>query len=397
MRYLKRLALTIVALLLLGFIKGYFDRSGAVYADFYRNLLANLQLLLFLCVIVVSAVQFIIQKRSGRPVNGWKVLAIFLLLLGLLEVWMQYLLVHSRSIPSALLDACREYYGNYGRNQLEFDNRCARYNGQLSYTLRPNSHFAFNNYEFKTEYTTNSLGVRDDDSSMVRPEVICLGDSHTMGWGVNQQESFSEVLAATTKMRVLNAGVASYGTAREVLSLQKMDLSQLKYLCIQYCGNDVTENTAFVENNYHLTVMPEQKFDSLCATLRWRQKYYPFRHILTIARFAMQQWKTGRTTDELNPAGQTAEFTRQAELFSNIISHAALPPGVKIIVFDITGDAPMEQRFVNALKQLQQRKMEVIDIASFMKKDFFFPLDRHMNASGHQKVAELLNKAMQNQ
>jgi hypothetical protein len=404
MLYLKRIALTIVALLLLGFIKAYFDRSGEVYADFYRNLLANMQLLLFLCVIVVSLVQFIIQKRSGKPINDWKVLAAFLLLLCLPEAWMHYLLRHSGSIPSPLLNACREYYGNYGRNQLEFDKRCARYDAQLSYTLRRNSYFAFNNYEFRTEYATNSLGLRDDDSSLSRPQVICIGDSHTMGWGVNQQESFSKVLAATTGMRVLNAGVASYGTAREILSLQRMDLSQLKYLCIQYCGNDVMENTAFVQNNYHLAVMPEHKFDSLCSTLRWRQKYYPFRHILTITRFALHQWKTGRTTEELNAAGPADAYKKQAELFCSIISNAPVPPGVKIIVFDITGDAPMEQRFLRALNTLpawkllqQDGRLEVIDIAPFMKKDFFFPLDRHMNASGHLQIAKLLNKAMQKQ
>ena len=311
---------------------------------------------------------------------------------------MDYLLKHSQSLPAALIPACSEYYGNYGRNQIEFDPRCARYDPQLAYTLHRDSNFSFNNYEFKTTYSTNALGLRDDSNSLNKPEVICLGDSHTMGWGVNQQETFSEMIAAKTGLKVLNAGISSYGTAREMLSLQGMDLSQLKYLFVQYCANDVAENQAFVEHSYVLPVMDNRKYDSLCQTLQWRQKYYPFRHILTIARFGLQQqitaWRNKKQADT------DGSYLKQAELFCKVLGNATLNRSqVKIIVFDISGDVPMERRFLQSLNSSPgwialrgNMNVEMIDIAPFMKKEFFFKLDKHMNARGHQQVAEILCK-----
>ena len=398
MQYLKRIAFTVVLLLLLSFIKSYFDRSGAVYADFFRNLVANLQLLLLVTVTVISLVQFFSERITGRKRRVWRPLLVFLIVLAASEVLMDYLLKHSQSMPAGLIPACSEYYGNYGRNQIEFDPRCARYDPQLTYTLHRDSNFSFNNYEFRTTYSTNALGLRDDSNSLNKPEVICVGDSHTMGWGVNQQQTFSEVMAAKTGLNVLNAGISSYGTVREVLSLQRMDLSQLKYLFVQYCANDLTENQAFVEHDYVLPVMDNSKYDSLCQTLQWRQKYYPFRHVLTITRFGLQQQLTAwRNKKQANSDGS---YSTQAELFCKVLGNATVNRSqVKVIVFDISGDVPMERRFLQSLNSSpgwaalrQNMNIEMIDIAPFMKKEFFFKLDKHMNARGHQQVAEILRK-----
>jgi len=40
--------------------------------------------------------------------------------------------------------------------------------------------------EFTNEVRVNHLGVRDDEASLVAPDVIVIGDSHAMGWGVDQ-------------------------------------------------------------------------------------------------------------------------------------------------------------------------------------------------------------------
>ena len=67
-----------------------------------------------------------------------------------------------------------------------------------------------------------------------------LGDSYAMGWGVEQGESFPEILEAATGLRVLNAGVPSYGTPRELLMLERLDrfldLSQRRMKCIKFAG-----------------------------------------------------------------------------------------------------------------------------------------------------------------
>ena len=82
----------------------------------------------------------------------------------------------------------------------------------------------------------NRLGLRDDEASLRAPAVVVLGDSYAMGWGVAQDETIAEVIERETGLRALNAGIASYGTVREMRLLDRIDTSRLRYLVIQYCN-----------------------------------------------------------------------------------------------------------------------------------------------------------------
>ncbi|HEY6505513.1 MAG TPA: hypothetical protein VIZ28_16175 [Chitinophagaceae bacterium] len=55
-----------------------------------------------------------------------------------------------------------------------------------------------------------------------------------------------------TGEKVLNAGMSSYGTARELKNLYRLDTSGLQTLIIQYGRNDEVENEQFVRDNYSL-------------------------------------------------------------------------------------------------------------------------------------------------
>lgn len=405
MQLLKRISLAVLIVLLLAFLKLYVDRSGTVYRDFVRNLIANVQLLVLTGVVVISLLQFLSLKLFRRPLHGWKAALFFLLLLGLAEAGTDYLLRHPRQLPAGLLPVFSLYYGNYGRQQIEFDPHCARYDTGLTYTLLPDTGFDFNNYEFKTRYATNGLGLRDDTNSLRQPAIICLGDSYTMGWGVDQSATFSSLLQQRTGRQVLNAGISSYGTARELLSLERMDLSAVQYLIIQYCGNDVTENNTFIAHHYRLPVMPQHQYDSLCQALQNRLQYYPFRHILTITRmWAQQAIRKPAAAISINVSDNADQsFQQQAANFLAIIDHQlAHLPHLKIMVFDATGVYPTEQRFIQALRHLLQEKkalpiasrISLIDISPYMKKEDFFLLDGHFNARGHATVARILSDAI---
>ncbi len=66
-----------------------------------------------------------------------------------------------------------------------------------------------------------------------------------MGWGVEQDETFAQRIEETLGVRVLNIAVSSYGTAREMMMLNRVNLNSLKYLIVQYSGNDLGENLQF--------------------------------------------------------------------------------------------------------------------------------------------------------
>ena len=120
----------------------------------------------------------------------------------------------------------------------------------------------------------NSLGVRDDEASLASPRIIVAGDSYAMGWGVDQEKTFAQLLEKETGTRVLNAGISSYGTAREMALLKRVDLSRLAFLIIQYSDNDYIENKGFVHFGRKLPILSEAEYQQIVSDHMWRTDYY---------------------------------------------------------------------------------------------------------------------------
>lgn len=402
MQLLKRLMAALLLMLLLAFVKSLLNPATLAQWDVGHSIIANLQWLLLLAALCTTLIQWGYRATKKRDLVFGKALLLFFSLMFLLEgiTWLSFR--HPGNLPLVLQDSYARFYGNYGRREPQYDPACARYDSGLTYTLRRNARFDFSNYDFNTHYTTNALGLRDDSASLHKPAIICLGDSYTMGWGVEQSETFAAVLEQQTGYKVLNAGISSYGTAREMLSLRRMDQSALRYLVIQYCGNDVVENTAFINHQGRLPVMPLARYDSLVLAQRNRVAWYPLKLALSLPRYFARQWM-----DKVLVANKTATAVPfpeaaikvQAQQMLQIIQ--ALRPNndsLQVIVFDATGKPPLEQRFVAALQyELRQspqfdslRNISVLDIAPHIRPDHCIPLDLHLNAEGHAVVASLL-------
>jgi lysophospholipase L1-like esterase len=70
---------------------------------------------------------------------------------------------------------------------------------------------------------TNSDGFRDDDYPVekgARRRIIFLGDSLTLGWGVEKEETFEHLLEreldAISPAEIINLGIGNYNTTQEV-------------------------------------------------------------------------------------------------------------------------------------------------------------------------------------
>jgi len=81
--------------------------------------------------------------------------------------------------------------------------------------------------------TINSRGLRDREYPLAKPEgvfrILVLGDSFTWGYGVSDEEVFTERLekalaTAGRSVEVLNAGVSGWGTDQELLYLEREGL-----------------------------------------------------------------------------------------------------------------------------------------------------------------------------
>ena len=106
--------------------------------------------------------------------------------------------------------------------------------------------------EFQVLYTINNQGLRAGaDTGALSPgrlRLLCVGDSFTFGWGVQEQQAFPLLLnnnkgADSRPVESLNAGVAGYGTNDEVAWLHKFGWSlQPKIVLLGFfAGNDVVD------------------------------------------------------------------------------------------------------------------------------------------------------------
>ena len=101
-----------------------------------------------------------------------------------------------------------------------------RYGDYTLRGIRPASEFWHTSVDGSWRFVTNNRGLRDTrDFTYDKPpgivRVLSLGDSHTQGYEVRQDATFSAVLerylgSHSVKAQVLNAGVSGFSTAEEL-------------------------------------------------------------------------------------------------------------------------------------------------------------------------------------
>jgi lysophospholipase L1-like esterase len=328
--------------------------------------------------------------------------AIFALLLLLsTAALLETVLVVLRSSPRMaavplLRDLAVELYRS-DWNVIQLDPACAQYDPELTYTLRPGT-CTFSNTEYTTEVRINRLGLRDDEESLDRPEIVVLGDSVAMGWGVGQDETFPQILEHLSGRKVLNAAVASYGTARELLMLRRVDRSRLRYVVWQYSSNDLEENETFLQHDFTLPVQSSQDYARYVARFQRERSYHPGEYLLFSVRGVFD-----RLRSRARPAGAPREFDSNIEshaaAFVQVLEHArAEIQSLPVIVFQVSLEDT--GRFASQVREAIGRSTNrdalqhiyPLDLSGLIHRSDFFSLDRtHPTASGDAKIgAELL-------
>lgn len=111
--------------------------------------------------------------------------------------------------------------------------------------------------EFDVTIKTNSLGLRDNEilpKETFDYRILMLGDSFTWGFGVEQEETFSQLLEKTfsahgRKIDVVNAGVVSYSPILEYAYLKNYGL-QLKpdIVILNFDMSDLKDDYKYEKN-----------------------------------------------------------------------------------------------------------------------------------------------------
>ena len=399
----------VIVLLVLEVIKTIVVKTGATASFFIGYVIGSLQMLTILGFIFVP---FLFSWCKKRMDHAWKArrlsVLVFILAIGCLEWFCTMLLHNPARLPSFMKDAYTLYVDVYARSIIQFESKASVYDPTLFYTLRPNARFMFSNPEFNNQFTINRLGLRDDDSSLDKPAIVCLGDSYAMGWGVDQDSTFSQQLEKSSGKKVLNAAISSYGTAREIMNAGRIDTSALTYLVVQYCDNDFVENTRYLENKNVLKISSQQDYNAAVKSEAISKCYYPGKNFLTIAQIFIKQ-SVNKVVPVFsltkNEEAPDATDSSQARSFLEVFSHAPVNfSTVKTIVLfpdKDTASSKAFERITDSLLQVSPYRerfgghVRMLKVSTLLQPNDYYILDPHLKSSGHRKIAQALWKMMQ--
>ena len=405
MKILKTVFFLILFLVAITIAKHLLDKYSPHSIVFHYNLLTCVQYFVLIGLILWAALEAVSRLIKKRPFNLKYFWVIYLGLLGCSELFLYYFLRNAEKAGPRLHALLSNYYMEYDINFPEI-----MYDPELSYTLKKNSVYNHTNPEFSNMVRVNHAGLRDDSSSLIRPDIICLGDSYTQGWGVTQGLTFASLIERATKLKVLNAGITSYGTAREMLLLNRLDTSNLKYLIIQYCYNDFSENELFLKNNSYLPIGSQEKIERGFRSHELARKYFPFKYSLTMLRMYLRRNLINKAASpEPGVSGLTPDSDRSyvgpsADAFVKILAGSKINfSKTKVFLMDTNAYPLFDHHLLDTVEDRIQTQnlpasfkenVHIIKFPELNHRRYFYPLDNHLNNAGHRLIADKILEAM---
>ncbi len=397
MRQLKKVIGIVLIVFLLQLSKRWLHQASTSYL-FYYNLISCYQLL----ILLYAAISILLERLFVNKLRRWNILGgivSFLIIVSAAEGVCSYWLNHPSKIPGALFPYYKIYYDNYDSRVFQYEPSIVKHSDSLFYELETNRDFVFSNREFSDSFHINNAGFRDDDSSSIQPDILCVGDSYTLGWGNGQSNNFPSLIEKKTGLKVLNVSMSSYGTARELMLLQRIDLSKTRYIFWQYCFNDEEENRKYVENNFNLPVLAKKELDSVIELYKWSRLYFPFRHCLTICKLSVRKIFFGEAIPKREIP---VDKKQEAKLFLRVLEKLPIDFSItKLVVFELR-PYPLNSEFISQVdqevrnstyKQQFKENFLTIDASSILKREDFYILDVHIKEQGNKKIADALAKA----
>lgn len=254
-------------------------------------------------------------------------------------------------------------------------------NSKLSYELKPslNTIFRFNSLK------TNDQGFRDDKYSLPKSKnllrIAVIGDSYTMGWGVESDKNYTELLEQnlntidSTHFEILNFGTPGYGLSDyiEILKTKVLD-HKPDLVLLGFC-----EKNDFQKSN---------KKDSEIKFIEGGKKNGFFRsYFLALIRKTIRVYKSkGSNMKKTSPDYLRESFTE----IDSIVKGQDIPIG--LIYLSI---APQEANKQVARHTAHENNIFFIDASArftdLSAKDFVVDvLDSHPNEKAHRIFSEAI-------
>ena len=240
----------------------------------------------------------------------------------------------------------------------------------------------FNNLEFKTSLTFDENGRYSNNfRDLTKKSVVVLGDSHSMGWGVNDNETFSYLLENEINRPVYNLSISGFGTIRQLIRLKNSKLLEnTDTILIQYCFNDFGENQGF---NINLAEQEALEKFNLMQSIR---KVNFFTKLKKSIRYSATI-----PIDIIKKKNKLTTFSHHKEqLIKNLKQFPELD-NKKIIIFYVNGFDMFFYDFPNT-QSPEMNNVRFYDVN--LRESDFFHIDGHLNNQGHKNIAARLVKIL---
>ena len=268
--------------------------------------------------------------------------------------------------------------------------------------LKPNLHATRIAPEFRIAINTNSLGMRDPEPTKPLTDgVVFVGDSFTMGYGVQDNEAFPALIRAGLEkqgvtMPVLNTGMGNNGNGRWVKFFEH-DAAKFhpRIVVFQVMANDFDDNLA--EHLFELG--PDGRLRELpvaapglarkAQTLIDKVPGLSYSHLVGLAWTAAEAIQSDRAAISIE-SGAGKELPSDALTFALVGTAVdqARATGAEVLglLVGLTG-----QRRTKMIEIFKQRGLACLDGPNRTDSpDMFFKVDGHWNSAGHRRAAELL-------
>ena len=240
------------------------------------------------------------------------------------------------------------------------------------------------------ELVINSKGLRDREYEYEKPvgvkRILVLGDSYTWGYGVRNDEIYTEFLerrlaAEGKEWQVINSGVSGYGTDQEYLWFKSEGIKYQPDLVVVafFVLNDPQNNTASAQYGLGKPVFLDTNLTKLQAPVLGPQELHKVVPGLDDLDMSISLLRAlGDKCREIGSRLLVMKFGFHGEKESNAGK-----------AFDRDFAAGVEQQVEGAV-------LFDLDAECFKRELSFFKMvegniDGHWNAFGHKLVAEMLH------
>ncbi|MDP3980075.1 MAG: hypothetical protein Q8Q33_01535, partial [Chlamydiota bacterium] len=362
-------------------LKFYDDEAAMIFHRFIK---------VDLCILMILAA-FTITRNGFKWIA--KLILCFVASLVLLEGLLSLMLIFPKLAKIGPFPLVQKIYFEEYRNYIQYEPDCAQYDPEITYTLKPGS-CTFSNTEYNNKYFINHLGLRDDEGSTLKPQIILLGDSYAMGWGVDQNKTYAHVLEELSGLKVLNAGVASYATVREMRMLDRLDTSNCRTLIIHYCENDYKENNAYFSHDNTLGIMDEETYQQVIKDYQKKKQYFPGKYVFAAYR-SLRKNEHKNYIPDFRRHELHKDRDYEAKIFLNALcnaSHVDISRMNIIVLADETFDQSLNHIIGDYGDPAFVKNIKTVNLTEIIKPDHNFILDDHINAKGHRAIAESILK-----